>query len=768
MMNWMRLIFSLLVLSMGQITSQPLAFGEEIKIEQPASILEEPTSVLEQPISIKVSLISEEKTIQPNHPFWVAIRLQLDDNWHAYWKNPGDSGMATKVDWKLPEGFTASPLVWPTPEHFDLDGMIGYGYKGEFILLSQITPSSSYIAGKPPSIGAEVTWLICSDSQCVPGKSDTNTVTLSMTDQAPKINNQWTELFTKARANVPVQMSEAEAFRDKDTIQLYLHIPEEIKDRKNLYFFPEETRVIDHKAEASLTPSPDYPDYQLVVLKSASASSKHPAATSLKGVFVVKGKPNDANAIAYAGEVNVPIIPEGSDSSWKTSHHKADTDSVLSSQASQALSNPNEQLEGGLAMAILLAFAGGMILNLMPCVLPVVSFKILSFVNMANKSRALTLKHGLAFFLGVLASFWALAGALIILQQYGQAVGWGFQLQDPLFVAILSAILLTFGLSMFGLFELGSFATNLAGQVVPKEELSGSFLSGILATVVATPCTGPFLGTAVGFAFTVSAPATMLIFTFLGLGMALPYLILAAFPTLLRFLPRPGSWMDTFKQVVGFTMVATVLWLVWVFSAQTSSLSVVLLLLGFFWIALACWIYGKWGSPVNTRISRLISAVLVIASLGAGSYAIYTATSPAVVQVTNAEHIAATEVKFDAPRTEEWEAFSPERVAYLQSQGIPVLIDFTAKWCLVCQVNHVVLTSDVVDKKMTDLGVVKMKADWTKSDPVITEELRKFGRNSVPLYVLYGNEPQGKPQIMPQVLTAETVVQHLEKMKDEG
>lgn len=648
MMNWKGLIFSLLVLSLGQIAYQPLSFSDEVKIEQPASILEKPAS-------IKISLLSEEKTIQPGHPFWVAIRIQFDKNWHAYWKNPGNSGMATKVEWKLPEGFTASPLVWPTPERLDIDGINVYGYKGEFILLSQITPPSSYTSSKPPSIGAQVTWLICSDSQCVPGKSDTNTITLSVTEMTPKINKKWEGLFAKARASA-VQMPETDSTLEKSTHQ---------------------------------------------------------------------------------------------------------TESAVSIQTFQA---PSENLDGGLAMALLLAFSGGMILNLMPCVLPIVSFKILSFVNMANKCRILTLKHGLAFFFGVLISFWSLAGTLLILQMFGQSVGWGFQLQDPLFVAILAAILLVFGLSMFGLFELGSFATNLAGQVVPKEELSGSFMSGILATIVATPCTGPFLGTAVGFAFTASAPAAMLIFTFLGLGMALPYLILAAFPQLLRFLPKPGVWMETFKQVVGFIIVATILWLIWVFSAQTSSLSVVLLLFSFFWISLACWIYGKWGSPVNTRFSRLISSVLIIASLGTGIYIITTATSSAVTEVANADHVAGTTVKLDAPRTNEWETFSPERVAYLQSQGIPVLIDFTAKWCLVCQVNHAVLASDVVDKKLADLGVVKMKADWTKNDLVITNELRKFGRNSVPLYVLYTKDPQEQPHILPQVLTAETVIQHLEQI----
>jgi thiol:disulfide interchange protein DsbD len=287
--------------------------------------------------------------------------------------------------------------------------------------------------------------------------------------------------------------------------------------------------------------------------------------------------------------------------------------------------------------------------------------------------------------------------------------------------------------------------------------LTGSFFSGVLATVVATPCTGPFLGTAIGFAVTLPALQSLLIFTSLGLGMSLPYLLLAAFPALLRFLPKPGNWMVTFKEIMGFLMVGTAIWLVWVFSAQTNHLAVVLLLCGFFVLGIGCWILGKWGTPICSRLVRRIAFAIAILNFGVGGFIIYNSTLPWVM-VYGGETASSS-------KASGWEVYSEERVADLQKQGIPVFVDFTAKWCLICQANHYILTTDSVSKKFDELGVVKMKADWTKKDDSITRALRKFGRNGVPLYVLYGSDPSTQPVILPQVLTSEIVIDHLEKVK---
>ena len=361
---------------------------------------------------------------------------------------------------------------------------------------------------------------------------------------------------------------------------------------------------------------------------------------------------------------------------------------------------PSYEFEGGLIFALILAFAGGLLLNLMPCVLPVISFKILSFVKLAGESKKLILRHGLAFSGGVLLSFWVLAALLLLMQEYGKAVGWGFQLQEPIFVALLASFLFLFGLSSFGVFEFGTSLMATAGQINTSSQrnaLTGSFLSGVLATVVATPCTGPFLGSAVGYAVTLPAFQAMLVFSFLGLGMSSPYILLSAFPSLLRFLPKPGQWMITFKELMGFLMMASVVWLIWVFSAQTGTGSVTLLIGGFFFLALASWIFGQWATPVQTTLTRGVASVLSLAVLGVGAYIIFiAATSSFLMDTDSRGSIIAYEDGVKKPhgaQTSVWEEFSPKRVAELRAQGIPVFIDFTAKWCLICQSNHSLVLS---------------------------------------------------------------------------
>lgn len=344
--------------------------------------------------------------------------------------------------------------------------------------------------------------------------------------------------------------------------------------------------------------------------------------------------------------------------------------------------------------------------------------------------------------------------------ELAQAVGWGFQLQEPLFVVILASVLFIFALSLFSLFEWGMFFASWAGQTQVETTqkssgYTGSFFNGVLATAVATPCTGPFLGSAVGFAVTLPVFQSLMIFTSLGIGMCSPYLLLAAFPAYLRFLPKPGAWMETFKQLMGFLLLATVLWLLWVFSAQTDAFSLICLLAGFLCFSIGGWIYGRGCSPVITRKKRVLAYCFVLLFAFIGCEAILFPRASWYSQETISQS------KSSGSHWDGWEEFSPERVAQLRSEGKPVLIDFTAKWCLICQANHLVLSSDSVKKQLDNSGVVKMKADWTKNDPIITQELSKFGRNSVPLYVLYGPSEKQEPIILPQVLTSEVVLDHL-------
>lgn len=700
-----------------------------------------------------VSLLSEEKAVTPGQPFWVVIHLQVEKNWHSYWKNPGDAGMAPVIEWDLPSGYLASEISWPAPKRFVLDSIVGFGYEGEVLLLSKITPPATISSPDPIKIAAKVRWLVCSDAFCVPGESE-SALTLPISTAPAGGNSELKEIFARARAQLPEKQGEAvTAYRNRDFIELNVHLPR--GEPTSAYFCPEDSELVDHAADPTLVSIEQSPNHYLLGLK--RASSNHVKVKNLKGVLVLNH--GDGKSSAHAIEIDVPIVDVGNDTSVISMNDRSVND-----QAGIAIPPENSlptTFEGGLQMALLLAFVGGMILNLMPCVLPVISLKVLSFIKLSGQSRMLTLKHGFAFSSGVLISFWVLAGALLILQAYGHIVGWGFQLQEPLFVGILASILMVLALSFFGVFEMGSFVTSWAGGQVQqkKEGLGSSFFSGILATAVATPCTGPFLGSALGFALTVSPLKALSIFTALGSGMAMPYVLLAAYPNLLRFLPKPGHWMATFKEVMGFFMLATVLWLVWVFGAQTDSLAVFFLLTGFFCLALACWIFGKWGAPVQPFKVRVVSYVLTIICVVAGGYAILSSSSWERQQARNQE-VAASH--------HSWEKFSAARVDELRRQGTPVLIDFTAKWCLICQVNHLVLSSDKVEQKLNELGVVKMKADWTKNDPEITEELRKQGRTGVPLYLLYSGDISQPAQVMPQVLTPDIVLQYLQDLEHES
>ncbi|HEV8052359.1 MAG TPA: thioredoxin family protein, partial [Parachlamydiaceae bacterium] len=682
--------------------------------------------------------------------------LKLDDKWQAYWKNPGDSGMPPVVAWNLPEGFEAGPLIWPTPTRWDLDSAIGFGYEKDLTLLVQINPPATFTESQA-AISADIRWVVCSDTTCLPGEGQV-TLSLPVNVDTPKKESAHQEIFTLVRALTPKKPHTATATSKNGLIEISFEDPTNEKRKiSHAEYFPEHKKAIDtHTPHLVQQPSGNSKAYAVIVKELSFQAS-------LKGVLVMH---TENGKEAY--DIDIPI-QRHNDSiiSMNSAIGAIDDANIDEESPKDTVKNPDSfEFEGGVALAIALAFVGGMILNLMPCVLPVISFKVLGFIKLAGQSRKLIFKHGIAFSAGVLLSFWVLAAALLILQAYGRSVGWGFQLQEPLFVAVLAALLFMFGLSLFGLFEFGTSLMSAAGDAQQKanqrNELLSSFFSGILATAVATPCTGPFLGSAVGYAVTLPPLQAMLIFTSLGLGMSFPYLALAAFPALLRFLPKPGAWMVTFKELMGFLMMASVVWLVWVFSAQTGSFSVSLLLGGFLLFAFACWIFGRWATPLCKRTTRTIGTLASILFFAMGSYVLFISTSPwAEAMDGNAVTKTATDSSQEVADT--WEAFSPERVAELRAQGIPVFIDFTAKWCLICQTNHVVLSGEDVTDKFKERGVVKMKADWTKKDEIIASELRKFGRNSVPLYVYYDSEPESPAQILPQVLTPDSVMESLEK-----
>lgn len=665
---------------------------------------------------VRAELVAEETSIQPGRSFWVGVELTMEKGWDTYYINPGDSGFPTQVNWDLPEGFTAGPLEWPYPETFEMDSLVAFGYTDSVLLMSEITPPSNLSADEPITLEADVNWLACKEA-CVPGSAHL-TLSLPVSDAAPVADAAVATLFADARAALPQQMSDLNVQQEADEIVMTLGGMGNIE---SMQFIPTEGEVIDY-----LAPQPFEAQGDSAKLNVKTLTPKD----SVKGVLLVSEK----------------------GSTFKRAIHVDTTVNGTAAATSDGVST--------VAMALIFAFLGGIILNVMPCVLPVIALKIFGFVKMAGQKRSVVFKHGAVFSLGVLVSFWILSGALLVLRAYGEGVGWGFQLQEPVFVAVLAGILFLLGLSLFGVFELGTSMISLGNKTQSSDTspLKSSFMSGVLATLVATPCTGPLLGPALGFAMTLPPVSALMIFTMMGLGMAFPYLLFSAFPKLVRFLPKPGNWMITFKHLMGFLMMATVVWLVWVFGAQTDNMATFVMLGSLLILAIGGWIFGRWGAPTRKKATRIISTVVAAALLFMGGSAVI---------MTAKQHSAYSAVADNGTSLvsdDGWERYNPERVESLRAQGVPVFVDFTAKWCLICQANKMVLHSSEITQAFKDRGVVTMIADWTKKDPVITEQLQKLGRSGVPVYALYPGDPKKAPYILPQTLTPNTVCDYLEKL----
>jgi thiol:disulfide interchange protein len=659
---------------------------------------------------VRVELVTEESAILSSRPFWVGVRMKMEDGWHTYWKNPGDSGMATSIEWHLPEGFSIGELQWPRPTRFEHQSLVGFGYENEVLLMAEVTPPATLRPGDEIPISAEVSWIACADS-CVPGFVELKkNFKVATTPTA----SHWSNLFRTFKARLPQKALRAELARDGERLQLRLELPDQLAQGvQKAYFFPDAEGTIDHTV-----PQEMHFDAQKLSLSLQGVGSEK--LSSMTGLLVLEhgGGPTS---------FSIEALIDGADG--------------ISGAEGSAMS---------FGLALLFAFLGGLILNLMPCVLPVISLKVMGFVEMADKGRREGMRHGLAFTSGVLLSFMVLAGLLLILRATGEGLGWGFQLQNPMFVAILAGVIFLLGLSLFGVYELGTSMISLGNQAPKSKGIWSSFMTGILATAVATPCTGPMLGPALGYAVTIPAFQSLIVFAAIALGLSAPYLILAIKPEWLRFLPKPGKWMITFKQLMGFLMMATLIWLLWVFSAEVgSTVYLVGLIATLFLMSMGAWIYGKWGAPHNKRLTRRIMQCTSIAIV---LFAFVTGVGIAKWGGEAGDLAVVTESQGG------WRHWSPESMHELQAAGTPVFVDFTAKWCLTCQANKPALRSSQVTEFFKERGIVSMQADWTKRDPRITEELAKLGRSGVPVYAYYPAGLSSKPIILPQVLTSGTII----------
>jgi len=669
--------------------------------------------------NVQAELVSQLDSWEPGSTQWVALRLQMDPTWHTYWQNPGDSGLPTEVTFTAPPGFEVGPLNWPRPLRTESAGMVVLGYEDTVLLPVQVQVPAQAVVGQRLTLKARATWLACALT-CVPGQADLELTLPVARKPGPGARAQE---FTSTLARLPQTDPglQARAEVEGQTVVLEFTLPTERQAGSELEFYPTRGTWLDLAAPQRLTPTSS--GYRLE-LKRAAVDPRPPE--NLQGILV---RPGPAG---WALTVDIPVGPGGS-------------------EAAPPAAVPVRSSLGevrSLGLALVFAFLGGLILNLMPCVFPVVSLKVLGFLEHGAQGRAQGLKQALVFTAGVLVSFWLVAGALLALRAGGQHLGWGFQLQSPLFVALMASLFFGIALNLLGVFEVGLGLTRL-GQVGSAGSGSwNSFLSGVLATLVATPCTAPYMGSALGFSLTQPAWVSLLVFTTLALGMASPYVVLAAWPALLERLPRPGAWMETFKQALSFPLLLTVVFFVWVLDRGAGPQSVAALLTGLVLLGMAGWLYGRWGFS-DRWLPRALAVLCLLAGLAvAGFGAVGLATAPSDTQNEGA-----------------WEAWSAQRVEALLAEERPVFLDFTASWCLTCQANkQVALSRTEVIQAFRERGVATLKADWTNRDEAITRALASFGRSGVPLYVLYTGRPGEPPRILPEVLTPGVVLEALAEL----
>jgi thiol:disulfide interchange protein DsbD len=655
---------------------------------------------------LTVDLIAEPKPIEPGKPFTVGLRFRPEPGWHIYWKNPGDSGMAPTVQWKLPEGYTAGSLQFPVPEKILAPPLVTYGYEMETLILAEITPPAGQPLPTKIKIGADLDWLVCKEI-CLPGKASLD---FNVSSQ-PKDNIDLQGLFDEIRREMPVQLPGVSVQGKLSGGFLVLKV-KGASGTGNLSFFPDQGDYVDE-----FKPAP----------------TEHSGNTSVLRI------PLKEKAV-------VPDTVSGllvSENAWDSSGHRA-LEFSIPLKTPKALRSLGE---GGsssrLPLIFLFAFLGGLILNIMPCVLPVLSLKALHLVQLSSESRASARSEGFAYTAGVLLSLLALATLLLILRASGQALGWGFQLQSPPVVWLLLALLFALSLNLLGLFEFNVLLGNLAGKG-PRQGWSGSFASGLLAVAVASPCTAPFMGVALAAAFALPAIGTLAVFTALALGFASPILLLSFFPAALSFLPKPGAWMNSFKKILALPMLLAVGWLAWVLFRISGTAALWPLLLGGSALATGLFLYGRSQTtfPPKTGL-RWGGLALILVS--------------AVVPATTLK-TATTGLVYRHPDRLTW---SEEEVSRQLAAGRTVFIDFTAAWCLTCQVNErVVLSKPEIQAAFREKNIAFLVADWTRRDPAITAALQKYGREGVPTYVIL--RPDGSAAILlPEILTPKIILESL-------
>jgi len=646
----------------------------------------------------RAALILDRAEVASGEAFTAGLSLQLKKGWHTYWRTPGDSGLATEVIWTLPDGMTAGPLQWPAPRRMPTGDLMNFGYEDEVILPVALTVGNTALG--PAILKAHATWLACAEI-CIPEEAAFD-VPLQIVARPTQASGPHAAALAETRAQIPDNAPWSALFSyDAEKLVVTLGPGVDTKNLRSADFFPDGDSIIMNAAPQRMTTSGS-----TVIIEVMAANARQ---NTLAGVVVLERE--DGTRTGYEVSGNVDALP------------------------------PRATMT--LLAALLFAFVGGLILNVMPCVLPVLTMKILAAVERGAEPDALR-RDAIMYTAGVISAFTSLVAVLLLLRAGGQAIGWGFQLQNPVFIAALACLMLLLGLSMSGVFAVGGAIGGIGQSLTTRKGGWGAFFTGMLAVVVATPCTAPFMGAALGFALTQSTLVTFAVFEGLALGLAFPYLLIGFVPAIARRLPRPGLWMERVKQILAFGLYGASAWLLWVLAQQVDAPGLAVSLLALISVAFAGWSYGVSSQVAASR--RIWLGLAIVAMLIAGIAVSKLSMSERTADAVSAGH--------------QEEPFTAERLAELRAQQKPVFVNFTAAWCITCLVNErVALSRPEVRQVLQQRGIVYLKADWTTRDPAITAALHGLGRDGVPTYALY--PAQGEVRLLPQILTPALVFEAL-------
>lgn len=729
-----------------------------------------------KPHQVHARLLADVAEVRPGRPFRLGVHLAQDKGWHTYWKSPGAVGKPTELSWSGPAGTTFAPMAWPAPSWFELSGIVSYGYEDQVLLFVEVTPPADLPRGSA-SFSADATWLVC-EVQCIPGEARLGLTLPVVAGEGSPPSSPQAALFDHFAATFPTPLESARAYTVQAAVDRTAVKPGDEFKLAVLLTPTGEGKVEaprEHGAWPWFTPiatsgwmmtgdpvSTELPGgaVRVVVPGVALASEVIPGEERAGGLVQAR-----VDGAWYRHEVTVPLPFAAEADPVAANPSPLFDDAALASVGPSSSGPPLGPAPGGSSPGFVpmlgLAFLGGILLNIMPCVLPVLTLKLYSLVGQGDSTSRDRRRAGVAYTLGILASFLVLAvGVVVLRESFGLSVGWGFQFQYPGYVIALGTIVFVFALNLFGVFELPTPGANTLSEASSREGLTGYFLTGTFATLLATPCSAPFLGTGMGFAFTLPAWGIALFFLAAGFGLAFPFLLIAFVPDLYRLMPRPGAWMETFKQFLGFTLIATTLWLVDVVYSQTGRDGGTGFLIFLAAVGLGTWVYGRFaGATGDLRAQAITLSIAVAIAAFTGRSVLKTtlaADECAVGPVVASTDPASLSFAEDIP----WQPFSEGAVAALA--GTPVFIDFTADWCLTCKVNERnVLDTRTVREAMSEHGVVPLKADWTRRDDVITAWLQRYGKAGVPFYLVIPADPAKPPIPLPEVITPDLVARAL-------